>query len=134
MDYTRPETLQLGSASVTIRNAWAVWILSFITLNIYGIFWWYQVNRELQQVGKEYDIRLAASPPISAVLMALWPIALIPALITVFLTTVRLRRVQGATEAGVRANPIIATLLMFVLFLHSFYLQKKLNATWEHLR
>jgi len=73
-------------------------------------------------VGKEYDIRLAASPPIAAVLMALWLIALIRALVTVSLTTVRLRLVQGSVEAGVRANLIIVTLLMFVLFLHSFYL------------
>ena len=73
-------------------------------------------------MGKEYDIRLAASPPIAAVLMALWLIALIRALVTVSLTTVRLRLVQGSVEAGVRANLIIVTLLMFVLFLHSFYL------------
>jgi len=34
MEYTRPEALRFGSASVTIRYAWSVWILSFITLNI----------------------------------------------------------------------------------------------------
>jgi uncharacterized iron-regulated membrane protein len=126
--------VQLGSATVTIRNEWAVWVLSFITLNIYGIIWWYQVNRELRDVAREADVRVAAAPAVSAVLMALWPLGLIPPLVTVFITSGRLRLVQGAVEADDRANPIIATLLFPLLLFHSVYLQKKLNSTWQQAR
>ena len=114
---------------MTIRNPFAVWILSIVTLNIYGIFWWYQVNRELQAVGDAYNVRVAAAPAVSALLMALWPIALVPALVTVFFTIGRLRRVQDLVGEDDRANAFIATILCPVLLLHSYYLQKKLNAT-----
>jgi hypothetical protein len=43
------ETVQIGATGHTakIRHPVAVPALSIITLGIYYIYWWYQVNREL---------------------------------------------------------------------------------------
>ena len=76
MRYTRPEEIQLGGARVTTRSPWALWILTFVTLGIWGIVWWYQVNRELRDVSEALEKPWHVPPVLSTVLIALWPIAL----------------------------------------------------------
>ncbi|MFQ5425709.1 MAG: DUF4234 domain-containing protein [Gaiellales bacterium] len=133
MDYTRPAVLEVRGARVTTRNAWALWILTFITLGIWGIVWWYQVNRELRDVGSAVDDPLRVPPAISTVLMALWPLALVPALVSILITGHRARSVQGTLEIGERRiNAALAALLFFLVFSHVWYIQRSLNRTWLH--
>ena len=49
------DTVQIGKTGNTakIRHPVAVPVLSFITLGIYYIYWWYQVNREVVDLGRD---------------------------------------------------------------------------------
>jgi hypothetical protein len=133
MNYTRPAVLSVRGAKVTTRNPWALWILVFITLGIYGIVWWYQINRELHDVGAAVDNPLRMPPVISTILIALWPLALIPALVTIVITGHRSHSIQGTLDMrDGRVNTVVATFLFFLFFSHVWYIQRSLNRTWLH--
>ena len=42
------EELTIQGADVKIRHPWGAWALALVTLGIYGIVWWYKINRELR--------------------------------------------------------------------------------------
>src|SRR5262245_59281352 len=42
------EPVRFGGVEVTKRNPWGVWGLTLITFGIYGIVWWYKINREVR--------------------------------------------------------------------------------------
>lgn len=135
MSIRRPEEIDIRGATVTTKNPWALWILTFITLGIWGIVWWYRVNRELRDVSSAYDEHFRMPPAVSTVLMALWPLAVLPAIVTCVISSIRARSLQQliGTETG-RVNPLIATLLLFLVFSHVWYIQRSLNATWDEAR
>jgi Na+/H+ antiporter NhaC len=115
---------------VTVRNPVALWLVVVITLGIWGAVWWYQINRELRDYSRAVKRPLDNSPVLATVLFALWPLALIPAIVTVVFTAGRIRTVQEWFGAkGV--SRVIAALLLLVLFLHAFYLQRALNDLWR---
>ncbi len=132
MEIRRPEEIDIRGATVTTKNPWALWILTFITLGIWGIVWWYRMNRELRDVSRAYDEHFWMPPAVSTVLMALWPLAWLPAVATCVISSIRARSVQKGLGAEDRlVNPLIATLLLFVVFSHVWYIQRALNATWD---
>jgi hypothetical protein len=47
------DTVQIGNTGHTakVRHPFAVSIFSVITLGIYYVYWWYQVNREVVELG-----------------------------------------------------------------------------------
>lgn len=135
MDTTRAEALDLSGARVAIRNPVGLWILTFLTLGIWGVVWTYQVNRELRDYSRAVSRPFSNFPWLAALLFALWPLALIPALIAVVMTAVRIRTVQRWFSAGERSpNPVLAAVFFFLLFFNVHYLQKSLNSLWRRAR
>lgn len=123
--------LELSGARVQTRNPTALWLIVLITLGIWGIVWWYQVNRELRDYSAAVGKPFHNSPVVDTIVMALYPLALVTGVITTFVTTRRVRHVQEWTAAGgSKVSAILAAILFVVFFLHVIYLQRALNRAW----
>lgn len=124
-----------GPEQAKIRNVVAVPALTFITIGIYGLVWWYKINREMADLGRKHGREdLGTNPTLS--LLALFPGALIivPAIWTTVTTYQRAKRAQqlvGVAEPN-QANPWIygISYVVFSLFAYG-YLQNELNKVWR---
>ncbi len=134
MHVTKPESITIGRATVATRNPVALWILTFLTLGIWGIVWWYQVNRELRDYSEAVARPFGNVPVAATVCALLYWVAFWPGMISVFVTARRVRTVQDWVEAPGRAAPIVAALLFPLLFAHTWYLQRALNDAWLRAR
>ncbi len=131
MQITTAETITVGNASVATRNAVATWLLTFLTLGIFGIWWWYQVNRELRDYSRAVTRPFQISPVLAALMFALWPAALVWTMLTTYMGARRIRHAQEWVEAPNPVSPIVATLLVPLLFAQAIYLQNALNDVWR---
>jgi hypothetical protein len=127
------ETLEIRGSQyrVKIRNPLAVALLSFVTLGIYHVVWWYKINRELCDFGEARDRDLGHSPALST--LALFPgfIVLIPPLVTAWRGT---GRVKQATRMAGREPLIGWVALILYIFIGIgwiAYLQSELNKVWH---
>jgi hypothetical protein len=110
------------------RNPVLVWLVfPFITLGIYHLWWWYKINDEARKL----DPRIEVDPVLS--LLALFPgaIIIVPALVSIYRTGDRLRRMQAAAGQTPSALPIIGLLLAFLFSLYGLYYQIILNQIWD---
>jgi Domain of unknown function (DUF4234) len=48
---THEVTIAGGPCRAKVRDPWMVVGLSVVTLGIYTIYWWYEINRELRDFG-----------------------------------------------------------------------------------
>lgn len=123
--------LRPSGAPVKIRSLWAVALLPIITLGIYHLVWWYRINRELRDFGRETGQDLGQQPLYS--LLALFPgsIVIVPALVTYWRGT---QRVQRAAQLAGEEPPIgwVAILLFIAISIGLYaYLQASLNDVWR---
>lgn len=135
------EKVSIGNSQQTakIRHPVAVPVLSFITLGIYYIYWWYQVNREVADLGRERDVAgLGDNPTLSA--LAVFPGALIivPPFFTLYNGVKRFQRAQRATLPESTLNGWIVLGLIVASFIVGVtsliipgYIQAELNKVWE---
>jgi hypothetical protein len=130
MQITRPERIKVGNATMTVRNPVALWILTLLTLGIWGVVWAYQVSRELRDYSEAVTRPFQNFPVLTALLVALYPIALIPGILAAYMISRRVRTVQEWTETPGRVVPILGALLFVVLFAHIIYVQRGLNDAW----
>ena len=96
-----------GSGSqAKIRNPLGVIGLTFITLGIYWVFWYYFVNKEMAEVGRARNTNeLGDSPGKSVLAVTLGALVIIPAFVSIYNAWKRLNsgeRLTGLTgmEAG----------------------------------
>jgi len=122
-----------------IRNFWAGFGLSIITLGIYYWFWYYFVNDELKDIGAaKGDQNLAqSSPAMSVVAVTVGAFVIVPPYLSVFNYGKRIQRAQRSAgiDAGEQINPTVAFLLYFPgfilvvpYFIHFWYVTKHQNA------
>ena len=130
MQVTTPKTIEIGEARATIRNPVALWILTFLSLGILAIFWWYGVSREIRDISGARGRPRGGPPIVMAILVALWPLAWIPAMIAIYLGTRSLRGLQEDIGVSKPARPIVAALLFPLLFVTVIYAQRAANETW----
>jgi hypothetical protein len=110
------------------RNPWGVWLLSLVTLGIYGIVWYYKVNRET----KDYDASIVVNPGMSVVALLFgWLLCGIPTFVSIYCTGVRIAMAQRAAGQPETCVPIIGLLLSFVLSTHQVYYQSQINKVWD---
>ena len=130
IDATRP---------AKIRHPVAVPVLVLVTLGIYGLYWWYQVNREMADLGRVRNTDgLGDSPGKS--LAAFFPGALIifPPIFSLYNGNGRLQRAQEVqlgevTESGWVVLGLIAGgfIIPFLGLVAYGYMQNELNKVWE---
>lgn len=100
--------------SVKPRQPWAVALLNVITLGLYSIYWYYQVNREMRDVGAVYrDRELAESRPGQSLLaITLGGLIVIPRLISLAHTVSRLRAIERAVRGTAGPGTGLTVLLL----------------------
>jgi hypothetical protein len=129
-----------GDARIKVRSTvWPV-VWTVLTLGVYGAYWWYQVNRELRDVGRVYQRpELGDSPGTSLLAMVPGFLVIVPPFVSLYNGC---KRVQAAQElAGIperdRLNGWIALVLVFVGVFFLFipfvisFIQSELNKVWR---
>jgi Domain of unknown function (DUF4234) len=126
-----------GPGIAKIRHPVGVAVLTLITLGIYGLYWWYQVNREMVDLGKARNAEGLGDNPTTS-LLAFFPggLIIVPALMSLYNGTQRMKRAQEVTTG---ATPtlngwIIVILVVLGLSLVAYgYMQAELNKAWRAL-
>ena len=116
-----------------VRNPLGVLGLALITFGIYGIFWYYFINKEMAQLGKSYQRPdLGESPGMSVLAVTLGAFILVPPFVSIYNTTKRINAAQSL--AGAEQSPSAGLNFVLWLFLSpvAIYLtQDGLNKAWQ---
>lgn len=129
--------VQIAGASSTakMRNPFAVVALSVITLGLYGIFWWYFINREMADLGRANGVpELGDSPVTSVVALTLGSLILVPPFVTFYRTAKRVETAQNRMLGSNNFSPLLAFILIFIPplgLISLFLIQSNLNQVWD---
>jgi Domain of unknown function (DUF4234) len=122
------ETVTIQGQSYLKRNPLGVLGLTFITLGIYGLYWYYKVNEEILRYTKDDTI----SPTRS--LLAVFPGALIivPPFIAFYNTANHIVRMQQHRGLTSQISPALVVILGVIIFIGmAAYVQEHLNRVWD---
>ena len=112
------------------RNGLAPFGLSIITLGIYGIFWYYFVNKELAELGKARgSSELGENPIMSVLAVTIGAIIIVPAFVSYWNTWKRhdtARKMFGVQEGIDNVPGFLLTL--FIWPVGAYFLQTGQNA------
>jgi hypothetical protein len=128
------DLVQIEGAGTMAKLRSVVWVivLEFITLSIYGFFWWYFIHRELRDYGRAKDTNeLGTSPGTSLLAITLGLLIIVPALVSFYNGFKRVQAAQRLT--GIEPiNGWIGLILFIVIFPgYMGYMQSGLNAVWQ---
>ncbi|MBA3331661.1 MAG: DUF4234 domain-containing protein [Actinobacteria bacterium] len=114
---------------------WVVAILTVVTFGIYGIFWWYFVNREMADLGRSRGTdELGDSPGKSVLAITLGALIVVPAILSLVNGFKRVQATQRLTGQAPILNGWIALILVVVISpAFNAYLQSGLNGAWSSL-
>ncbi|HZE40465.1 MAG TPA: DUF4234 domain-containing protein [Stackebrandtia sp.] len=119
-----PGSVRLGKT----RSPFGVWLLALVTFGIYGLVWYYKVNREL----RDYNGQIEVSPGLAVCNVSIFsPITIgISAIISFVCTGGRISDVAGHARVG-SCSGIVGILLQAFLFGTGIcYYQSVLNRVW----
>jgi hypothetical protein len=121
------EELTIDGQVYKKRGPLNVWLLSLITIGIYGLVWYYKINDEARRYLKDESIR-----PGLAVL-ALFPGALIiiPPFISIYRAGERIQRMEERAGVSRQVEPVLGLLLLLLWSLYPIYYQAHLNSVWD---
>jgi hypothetical protein len=105
------------------RNPWGVFLLSWITLGIYGLYWYYKVNEE----ARDYDSDIKVDPIVSLLAITIGSLVIIPAIVSYVNTAGRIARAQQKAGSSHRCSGWGVLLFSFA----PVYYQSQLNKTWD---
>jgi Domain of unknown function (DUF4234)/Short C-terminal domain len=132
--------LKGGDPFVKVRSPVWVVVWTVLTLGIYGAYWWYQVNRELRDLGRVHGRpELGDSPGTSLLAVTLGALVIVPPFVSLYRGCQRVRAAQelAGVEERDRLNGWIALMLVVVGFLLVFvpliiaFVQSELNKVWR---
>jgi hypothetical protein len=125
--------IQGVQSTAKLRNPLGVIGLTLITFGIYGIFWYYFVNREMADFGRARGTtELGDSPGTSVLAVTLGALVIVPAILSLYNTC---KRVEATQRLAGDPNPTAAGLL-FVLYIFIspvalYLIQDGLNKAWQ---
>jgi hypothetical protein len=118
---------------------WSI-VFSFFTLGIYGMYWWYQVNRELRDLGRARGTHeLGDSPGTSLAAVTVGWLVIVPPFVSIYKGVQRLQaaqRLAGMPESQIANGWIMLGLVAvsavtYIPFGVGF-IQSELNKVWAH--
>lgn len=112
------------------RNPWAVWLLSLVTLGIYGLVWWYKIHAEMAR----YDPRQRIEPVVSFLAMFLGPLIIIPPFWSAAAEGGRISRAQETAGLRATCSGALGLLLYILFFTIAIYYQSELNQIIDSYR
>jgi hypothetical protein len=117
-----------------IRHPLGVLGLSLVTAGIYYLYWYFQVNNELANLGESRGTEELGTAPTKS-LLAMFPgfILIVPPFVSLWNTCQRINRGQKLTGEGVGLNPPLAFVLS-LLVIGQVLMQGSLNHIWENQR
>jgi uncharacterized protein DUF4234 len=128
-------TIPNGASQAKIRNPIAVLLLSFITLGIYGIFWWYFINREMADLGRaNSEPKLGDNPVMSVLAITLGGLIIIPALVSHWRTLKRIETAQNVVLGSNNFSPLLLFIVSFIPLVNLVVtplMQSNLNQVWQ---
>ena len=116
---------------VKVRSLWAVALLPIVTLGIYGVVWWYKVNKEMKEFGDARGHDLGQNPVNS--LLALVPgfLIIVPPLVSFWRGTQRVQETSRVVGQEPLSGWIALILYLLLGIVFPAYLQSHLNKVWE---
>jgi hypothetical protein len=124
-----------------IRHPVAVVVFSVITLGIYGIYWWFQINREMVDLGRPRNAEGLGENATTS-LLAVFPgfLIIVPPYVSLYNGVKRMQRAQEVTTGDVSLNGWIILILLIVSFVIGIagliipgYIQAEMNKVWENV-
>ena len=128
-----PLKIRDSDEEIKHRTPWKAAVLDAVTIGIYGIVWYYRVNKELAALGRARGSEELGTNPKNS-LWAIFPgfLVIVPFAISGYNTGERVKAAQRGSGAGETINSIAAVVGWFVLFpIGIFYVQQELNKVWE---
>jgi hypothetical protein len=122
------ETVTIEGQAYLKRNPLGVLGLTIITLGIYGLYWYYKANEEIQRFTRDTTISPARS------LLAVIPGALIivPPFIAYYNTANHIVEMQRKHAMASQISPALVVVLGIVLWWGmGAYVQEHLNRVWD---
>ncbi|MDO8795667.1 MAG: DUF4234 domain-containing protein [Vicinamibacterales bacterium] len=125
------EQIQIGGgpAVAKIRSPWAPALLPYVTFGIYFFFWWYNINRELRDLGKQRGLPLGDSPGNSVLAVTLGAFVVVPAVMSFVGTYKRVKMAQRALGTPEPLNGWVYYLTAGAI--GNGYMQSGLNKMWR---
>lgn len=122
------ETVTIEGQQYLKRNPLGVLGLTFITLGIYGLYWYYKINDEIRRFEKDETI----SPVRSLMALLFGWIIIVPPFIAVWNTANHVLKMQERTGVQSQISPALTVVLLLVIsLLAGIYVQEHLNRVWD---
>lgn len=122
------ETVTIEGQSYLKRNPLGVLGLSFITIGIYFVYWFYKVNDEILRFTKDETI----SPARSTVAVFPGGLIIIPAVIAVYNTGLHIQKIEEQRGLqGLISPALVAVLAVIFSIAIGPYAQEHLNRVWD---
>jgi Domain of unknown function (DUF4234) len=133
------EVVMPSGARAKVRDEGLVLLWTVLTLGIYTLVWYYKINREMRDFGRAHgDERLANSNPVLSILaVTLGSLVLIPAWVSYWRTTGRIRHMQRLCNVSESSGWLIGVcyvlgfFVLLTLLVIPPYVQSGLNAVWR---
>jgi Domain of unknown function (DUF4234) len=131
-----------GPGTAKIRHPVAVAALSVVTIGIYFLYWWYQVNREMVDLGRARNAEgLGDNAWLSFLAMFPGGFVIVPPYFSLYNGVQRIKRTQEVA-LGYSEDQTINGWIVLALIVASFfvgvtalivpaYIQTELNKVWE---
>ena len=127
--------IQGAGSTAKLRNPLGVIALNFITLGIYGIFYWYFINREMADLGRaKGTTELGDNPVMSVIAITIGGLVIIPALVSFWNTLKRIETTQNVTMGSNNFSPILCVILVVLIItspVATYLMQSNLNQAWR---
>ncbi|MFD5574013.1 DUF4234 domain-containing protein [Streptomyces cadmiisoli] len=128
MSQSSPAPVQQGAGQSGLamkkRNPLGAWLgLPIITLGIYGLVWYFKINKEM----KKFDNRREVSPGVALLAITFGSFILVPPFVSYYKTGKRIAETQRAAGLQPTCSPIVGLLLMLVFGFGVYYMQAELN-------
>lgn len=110
------------------RNPLGVLLLSLITFGIYGLYWYYKVNEEIQRYTGDDTISPSRS------LLAVIPgfLLIVPPFIAYYNTSNHVVQMQQQRGMPSEISPALVVILALVIWIGmAAYVQEHLNRVWD---
>ena len=106
-------------ARAKVRDEGLVVLWTVLTIGIWTLVWYYRINREMRDFGRSHgDEKLANSNPVLSILaVTLGALVIVPAIVSYWKTTGRIRRMQGLCNVPLTEGWVVAILYVLGFFI-----------------
>jgi hypothetical protein len=122
------ETVTVEGQSYIKRNPLGVLGLTLITLGIYGLYWYYKINEEIQRYTKDATISPGRS------LLALIPgfLLIVPPFIAYYNTANHVLDMEQRRGIASQISPALVIIIALAIWIGMpAYVQEHLNRVWD---